>query len=332
MTMRTRVPQSVMPARRALLAGLAATLVTRPADAAADDWPARPVRIVCPFPAGGTTDLLARIAAEVLAGALGQPFVVENRSGAGGNIGALQVARAEPDGYTLLLGTPGPLAINAFLYRNIAFDGLRDFAPISQVAEVPNLIAAHPSLGVKNAAELIALAKRKRLTYGETSVGGSTHLAAELFRMQAGIEAEHVSYRGSSDMMPDLLAGRISYGSDNLPSLLPHVRSGALVGIGVTSAARWSGAPDLAAIAETLPGYEITAWFGVVAPRNTPAAVIERAQAALATGLRRPAIVRRLTELGATPLGDSSEAFGARIRSEHAKWGDVIRQAGIRLQ
>lgn len=228
----------VVPTRRACLAGLAASLIPRIGKAAPGDWPTRPVRLVCPFPAGGTTDLLARIAAEILAGALGQPFVVDNRSGAGGNIGAMQVARAEPDGYTLMLSSPGPLAINGFLYRDIGFDGLRDFVPISQVAEVPNLIAAHPGLGVKNAAELIALAKQRRLAYGETSIGGSTHLAAELFRIQAGIEAEHISYRGSSDMMPDLLAGRISYGSDNLPSMMPHVRSGALVGIGATGATR----------------------------------------------------------------------------------------------
>lgn len=327
----TRTPHSIAPTRRALLAGLAAGLGPRVARAAGD-WPQRPVRIICPFPAGGTTDLLARTAADILATALGQPFVVENRAGAGGNIGAAQAARAEPDGYTLLLSSPGPLAINAFLYSDMGFDGLRDFAPISQVAEVPNLIAAHPGLGVRNAAELIALAKRRQLTYGETSIGGSTHLAAELFRIQAGIEAEHISYRGSSDMMPDLLAGRISYGADNLPSMMPHVRSGALVGIGVTGSSRWSGAPDLPAIAETLPGYEVTAWFGVVAPRGTPAAIIGRAQAALAAGLRQPAVQHRLVGLGATPLGDTSEAFAARIRSEHAKWGEVIRQAGIRLQ
>ncbi len=178
--------------RRSLLAGLAA-LAAPPVLAAPGEWPARPVRLICPFPAGGTTDLCARIAAEILAGALGQPFVVDNRSGAGGNIGAAQAGRAEPDGYTLLLSSPGPLSINAHLYREMGFDGLRDFAPISQVAELPNLIAAHPSLGVRDAAGLIALAKTRRLTYGETSIGGSTHLAAELFRLQAGIEAEHIS-------------------------------------------------------------------------------------------------------------------------------------------
>ncbi|ONG58034.1 hypothetical protein BKE38_03610 [Pseudoroseomonas deserti] len=321
--------------RRSLLAGLATGLAT-PALAAhgsaPGEWPARPVRLICPFPAGGTTDICARIAAEILAGALGQPFVVDNRSGAGGNIGAAQAARAEPDGYTLLLSSPGPLSINAHLYREMGFDGLRDFAPVSQVAEVPNLIAAHPSLGVRDAAGLIALAKSRRLTYGETSIGGSTHLAAELFRIQAGIEAEHISYRGSADMMPDLLAGRIDYGSDNLPSIIPHVRSGALVGIGATSSGRWSGAPNLPAIAETLPGYEVTAWFGVVAPRATPPAILQKAQAVLAAGLRQPAVVSRLTELGAIPLGDTSENFAARIRSEHEKWGGVIRQAGIRLQ
>ena len=324
-----RAPRRIAPTRRGALAGLAAAFVAGRAGAA--DWPTRPVRLVCPFPAGGTTDLLARLAAEILSGAIGQPVVVENRSGAGGNIGAALVARAEPDGHTLLLTSPGPMSINAHLYRDMPYDGLRDFAPICQVAEVPNLIAAHPGLGVRDAAGLIALARRSRLAYGETSIGGSTHLAAELFRLQAGIEAEHISYRGSSDMMPDLLAGRIAYGCDNLPTIMPHVRSGALVGIGTTGARRWAGAPGLPAIAETLPGYEVAAWFGVAAPRGTPQAVIERAQAALAAGLRQPATVGRLMALGATPIGDTPAEFAARAQAEHVKWGQVIRQAGIRL-
>ena len=196
---------------------------------------------------------------------------------------------------------------------------------------MPNLLAAHPSLGVRDAAELIELAKQRRLAYGETSVGGTTHLAAELFRLRAGIEAEHVSYRGSAAMMPDLLAGRLGFAVDNLPSILPHVRSGALVPVGVTGARRWDGAPDIPAIAETLPGYEVSAWFGVVAPRNTPEAVIRRAHAVLAAGLRRPETVRRLAELGAVPIGDAPDAFRARIEAEHRKWGAVIREAGIRL-
>jgi len=332
MTADRPVLRHVTPTRRAWLKGVAAALAARSAHAATDDWPTRPIRMICPFPAGGTSDILARVAADILAQALGQPVVVDNRSGAGGNIGAAQAARAEPDGYTLLLSSPGPLAINSFLYSDPGFDGLRDFVPVTQIAEVPNLLAAHPGLGVKTAAELIALAKQRRLAYGETSIGGTTHLAAELFRIQAGIEADHVSYRGSSAMMPDLLAGRLSYGLDNLPSILPHVRSGALVGIGVTGAKRWSGAPDIPAIAETLPGYEVTAWFGVVAPRNTPDAIIGRLQSILAAGLAQPATVQKLADLGATPIGDAPEAFGARIRAEHAKWGAVIREAGIKLQ
>ncbi|WP_218014849.1 Bug family tripartite tricarboxylate transporter substrate binding protein [Teichococcus rhizosphaerae] len=326
-----RIGAPSMVTRRGWLAGAGAALALGARRAAAAGWPDRPIRMICPFPAGGTSDILARIAAEILAEGLGQPVVVDNRSGAGGNIGAAQAARAEPDGYTLLLSSPGPLSINAHLYKEPGFDGLRDFAPVTQVAEVPNLLAAHPGLGVRTAAELIALAKRRRLAYGETSIGGTTHLAAELFRLQAGIEADHVSYRGSAALMPDLLAGRLGYGFDNLPSILPHVRSGLLTGIGVTGAARWSGAPDIPAIAETLPGYEVTAWFGVVAPRATPEAIIRRAHAVLAAGLSRPAVARRLAELGATPIGDAPEAYAARIAAEHAKWGGVIRQAGIRL-
>lgn len=295
-------------------------------------WPSRPVRIMVGFPAGGTTDILGRIAAQILQEELGQPFVVENRPGAGSNIAAQAVLRSPADGYTLLLGSPGTNAINPHLYPNSGYDPLTDFLPISQIAEMPNLIAAHPSLGVRDAGALIALAKQRTLSYGETSIGGSTHLAAELFRLMAGIEATHVPYRGSAPMMTDLLPGRIDFGTDNLASILPHVRSGALIGIGVTSTRRWSGAPDIPAIAETLPGYEVTAWFGLVAPRGTPPEVIQRANAALRTGLTRPETASRLQELGATPLPGTPEEYQARNAAEFARLGDVIRRAGIRAE
>jgi tripartite-type tricarboxylate transporter receptor subunit TctC len=314
--------------RRTLLA--AASLLATPT-LAAEPWPARPVRIVVPFPPGGTVDILGRLTASWLQEATGQSFVVENRSGAGGNIGAQAVSRATPDGYTLLMGSPGTQAINAHLYPNPGYDGIADFAPISLVAELPNLLAAHPSLGLKTIPDLIARAKAERLAYGETSIGGSTHLSAELFRLQAGIEGEHITYRGSAPMLGDLLPGRIAWGVDNLPSILPHVRSGALTALGVTSKARWSGAPDIPAIAESLPGYEVTAWFGLLAPRGTPPEVISAANAALQRMLATPTAAQRLAEMGATPIPGTPEAYGAHIAAEHAKWGEVIRRAGIRL-
>ena len=314
--------------RRTLLA--AASLLATPS-LAAEPWPARPVRIVVPFPPGGTVDILGRLTASWLQEATGQSFVVENRSGAGGNIGAQAVSRATPDGYTLLMGSPGTQAINAHLYPNPGYDGIADFAPISLVAELPNLLVAHPSLGLKTIPDLIARAKAERLAYGETSIGGSTHLSAELFRLQAGIEGEHITYRGSAPMLGDLLPGRIAWGVDNLPSILPHVRSGALTALGVTSKARWSGAPDIPAIAESLPGYEVTAWFGLLAPRGTPPEVISAANAALQRMLATPTAAQRLAEMGATPIPGTPEAYGAHIAAEHAKWGEVIRRAGIRL-
>ncbi len=314
--------------RRALLA---TSLLAAPA-LAAESWPTRPVRIVVPFPPGGTVDILGRLTASWLREATGGSFVVENRSGAGGNIGAQAVARAAPDGTTLLMGSPGTQAINAHLYPNPGYDGIADFAPISLVAELPNLLAAHPSLGLRSIPELIARAKAERLAYGETSIGGSTHLSAELFRLQAGIEGEHITYRGSAPMLGDLLPGRIAWGVDNLPSILPHVRSGALTGLGVTSRARWSGAPDIPAIAESLPGYEVTAWFGLLAPRGTPPEVIAAANAALRRSLGTPAAAQRLAELGATPIPGTPEAYRAHIAAEYAKWGEVIRRAGIRLE
>jgi tripartite-type tricarboxylate transporter receptor subunit TctC len=314
--------------RRTLLA--AASLLAAPA-LAAEAWPSRPVRIVVPFPPGGTVDILGRLTANWLQEATGGNFVVENRSGAGGNIGAQVVARAAPDGTTLLMGSPGTQAINAHLYPNPGYDGIADFAPISLVAEVPNLLAAHPSLGLRTIPDLIARARAERLAYGETSIGGSTHLSAELFRLQAGIEGEHITYRGSAPMLGDLLPGRIAWGVDNLPSILPHVRSGALAALGVTGKARWSGAPDIPAIAESLPGYEVTAWFGLLAPRGTPPEVIAAANAALQRMLATPTAAQRLAELGATPIPGTPEAYRAHIAAEFAKWGDVIRRAGIRL-
>ena len=315
--------------RRSLLA--AASLLAAPA-LAAEAWPSRPVRIIVPFPPGGTVDILGRLTANWLGEATGGNVIVENRSGAGGNIGAQAAARAAPDGTTLLMGSPGTQAINAHLYPNPGYDGIADFAPISLVAELPNLLAAHPSLGLKTIPDLIARARTERLAYGETSIGGSTHLSAELFRLQAGIEGEHITYRGSTPMLGDLLPGRIAWGVDNLPSILPHIRSGALRALGVTSRARWSGAPDIPAIAESLPGYEVTAWFGLLAPRGTPDEVIAAANAALGRMLATPAAAQRLAELGATPIPGTPEAYRAHIAAEYAKWGEVIRRAGIRLE
>ena len=316
--------------RRGILAGLATAPFIRPARA--ETWPVRPVRIVAPFPPGGTVDILARLTAGWLQEAIGQTFIVENRSGAGGNIGAAAVARAAPDGYTLLLGSPGTQAINAHLYPDPGYDGIADFAPISLVAEVPNLLAVHPSLNIQTVPALIAAAKARSLAYGETSIGGSTHLSAELFRLQAGIEGVHVSYRGSSPMLADLLPGRIAWGVDNLPSILPHIRSGALVAVGVTSKSRWSGAPEIPAIAESLPGYEVTAWFGLLAPKGTPGEPIGTANAALRRMLATPAAMQRLGELGATPIAGTPEAYRDHIAAEYRKWGDVIRRAGIKLE
>jgi len=314
-------------ARRSLLA---ATLAT-PA-LAQTNWPQRPIRILVGFPAGGTTDLLARIAGQIFQEELGQPVVIENRPGAGGNIAAQTVLRAPADGYTLMLGSPGTNAINAHLYSNAGYDPLTDFLPISQVAEVANLMAAHPSLGVRDVAGLIELAKSRRLSYGETSIGGSTHLSAELFRLMAGIEATHVPYRGSAPMMIDLLPGRIDFGFDNLPSILPHVRSGALIGLGVTSTRRTPSAPEIATIAETLPGYEVTAWFGIVAPRGTPPGVIARANASLRAGLSKPQTMARLQDLGATALPGTPEEYQARNVAQHARLGELIRRVGIRAE
>ncbi|MBR0649387.1 tripartite tricarboxylate transporter substrate binding protein [Roseomonas terrae] len=322
---------STVALRRRALLSAATALLAAPALAQAS-WPNRPIRLMVGFPAGGTTDILGRIAAQILQESLGQPVVVENRPGAGSNIAAQAVLRSPADGYTLLLGSPGTNAINPHLYSNAGYDPLKDFLPISQIAEVPNLIAAHPGLGVRDAGALIAMAKSRTMSYGETSIGGSTHLAAELFRLMGGFEATHVSYRGSSPMMVDLLPGRIDFGTDNLPSILPHIRSNALVAIGVTSAERWPANPDIPAIAETLPGYEVTAWFGLVAPRGTPPEIIERLNTALRAGLEKPETAARMAELGARPLPGTPEVYQARNEREFVRLGDLIRRVGIRAE
>ena len=301
---------------------------------AAQDWPAKPVRIVVPFAPGGTTDILARFVAADLAATLGQPFNPDNRAGAGGNIGAAEVAKAAPDGYTFLMGTPGTQAINQFLYAKMPYDTERDLIPVSYVASVPNVVVAHPGLGFKTLADLIAYAKAKPGALNSASPGnGSTgHLSLELFkRMAGGLEITHVPYKGSGPALNDLIGGQVQMTIDNLPSAMPHIKAGKLTALGITSAKRIPSLPGVPAVAETLPGYAAESWFVLVAPRGTPDPIVRKLSAEVDKLLKKPAIVEKLKSLGAEPVGGTPEQLGALIAAETKKWREVVRASGAKV-
>lgn len=297
----------------------------------AADWPRRPIRLLVPFSAGGTTDILARIIADPLGARLGQPLVVENRPGAGGSIGADVVAKANPDGYTLLMTTIGTAAINYGLYRDLPYKP-SDLAAISNVAAVPNVIIATPRLQAQTLQEAVALAKRRRegLTIGSSGNGSSLHLTGELLKEAAGIDLVHVPFRGSGPMLTEVIAGRVDLAVDNLPSSLGHVREGRLRALAVTSEQRSPALPDVPTTREAgFPTVEAVAWFGVQAPANTPQPVLQRLATEIQTVLQDASVKARLAEQGAMAVGDTPEQFQAFIDGEIARWGDVIRRGNI---
>jgi tripartite-type tricarboxylate transporter receptor subunit TctC len=299
---------------------------------AQERYPAKTVRIIVPFAAGGSTDIFARYIADKLADALGQTVVVDNRTGAAGNIGAELVAHAAPDGYTLLMATTGVMAINNALYRNPGYDAARDFEPVIFIASITNVLAVSPELPVKTVRELIALAKSKPgvLSFASSGAGSSTHLSAELFKSMAGIDMLHVPYKGSSQAMTDLTAGRVSMIFDNMPSSLPFIKAGKLRGIAVTGAKRSLILPDLPTIAESgVPGYESMSWVGIAAPAGTPKDIVARLNREIGVILTQPDIREKFAQGGADPVGSSPQAFAEHIRLEREKWGKLIRERGI---
>lgn len=297
------------------------------------DWPAKPVRIVVPFAPGGTTDITARVIAERLTQELKQTFVVENKAGAGGNVGATEVSKAAPDGYTFLMGTPGTQAINQFLYPNMPFDTAKDFAPVSLVVRVPNVLIVHPSVGAKTLAEFIAMAKKRPggFSYGSPGNGTTGHLSTELFKGRAQIFAVHIPYRGSNPMLLDLMGGQIQMAIDNLPSAMPHIRSGKLVALGVTSSARNAQLPDVPTIASVLPDYAAESWFVLMAPAGTPAAIINRLSSEVDRILKRPEVIERFKGLGAEPVGGTPEQLGQFLAAETRKWQQVVKASGAKI-
>jgi len=280
-------------------------LVLQATTASAQAWPAKTVRIVVPFPPGGSADLLPRIVGEKLAQQWGQPVVIENRAGAGGNIGATAVFQAEPDGYTLLAAPPPPLVINRLIYPKLAYDSTQ-FVPMTVIAAIPNVLLVHPKVVANSVSELIAYAKQNpgKLNYASQGSGTTSHLTAELFRSIAGgLQITHVPYKGTAPALADLLAGQVDLMFDNLGVSLPQVKSGKLKALAVASSKRFRGLPDVPALAETLPGFEAVAWFGIVGPPKTPAAIAEKVAADVAETLKNPDVLRRLSDLSADPLG-----------------------------
>ena len=301
--------------------------------ASAQDWPARPVRIIVPFPPGGSADLLPRAVSEKLAGRWRQPVIVENRPGAAGNIGADAVFRAEPDGYTLLAAPPPPLVINRLLYQKLPYDSTQ-FVPITVIGAIPNVLLVAPTLGVNSIRELISLAKGNpgKLNYASQGSGTTSHLTAELFKsMAGGLDIRHIPYKGTAPALTDLLGGQVDMMCDNLGVSLPHVRSGKLRALAVASKKRFAALPDVPALAEVLPGFESLAWFGVVAPPKTSAAIAEKVAAAVAEAIRHPDVLRRLRELSAEPMGLSPAQTGAFMREETERWGAIIRSARVKV-
>jgi tripartite-type tricarboxylate transporter receptor subunit TctC len=298
------------------------------------EWPNKPVRIIVPFPPGGSADLMPRAVAEKLAESWRQPVIVDNRPGAAGNIGADVVYRAEPDGYTLLSAPPPPLVINRLLYQKLTYDSSR-FVPITVIGAIPNVLLVHPKTKANTVQEFIALAKANpgKLNYASQGIGSTSHLTAELFKsMAGGLDIAHVPYKGTAPALADLLGGQVDMMCDNLGVSLPHVRAGKLKALAVASAKRVKSLPQVPALAETLPGFEAVAWFGIVAPPNTPSAIAEKVAAGVQEALRQPEVVKRLSELSAEPMGLTPAQTAAYMKQETERWAAVIKSAGVKAE
>ncbi|MDB5931063.1 MAG: hypothetical protein JWR60_2770 [Polaromonas sp.] len=333
-------PKQKLPTRRFALRTLTTVvalgsglLAAVPAGAQAA-YPSKTITIIVPFAAGGTTDILARIVGQALTAELGQTVIVDNRAGAGGNIGGQAAARATADGYTLFMGTVGTHAINASLYKKMPFDPVKDFSPLTRVANVPNLLVANPAQPFKTVKELIAYAKANpgKLNFGSSGNGSSIHLSGELFKSMAKVDMQHVPYKGSAPAMTDLLGNQVAIMFDNMPSAIQHVRSGKLRAIAVTTPKRSPELPDVPTIAEAgVPGYEATSWFGMFAPAATPPAVIARLNTAIVKVLAKPEVSKQINEQGAEVYSETPQQFATFIQKEAAKWSKVVKDSGASM-
>jgi tripartite-type tricarboxylate transporter receptor subunit TctC len=325
-----------MKALRAIVTALVAATacVTSVAVAQVPAYPSKPVRLVVPFPAGGTTDILARAVAQKLAETWGQSVIVDNRPGAGGNIGTELVAKAPPDGYTLLMGTVGTHAINASVYSKLPYDPVKDFTPVILVAGVPNVLVVNPALPVNSVPGLVAYAKAHpdTLNFASSGSGTSIHLSGELFKVLTGVRMMHVPYKGSAPALADLMGGQVQLMFDNLPSSLPFVKAGRLRALAVTSVTRAAALPDTPTLAESgVPGFEASSWFGILAPAGTPHDVVMCIDTEVARWLASTEARDKLAAQGAIAAGGTPEDFARHIAAESAKWARVVRASGARV-
>jgi tripartite-type tricarboxylate transporter receptor subunit TctC len=298
------------------------------------EYPDKPVKIIVPYPPAGTTDILARLIAQRLAERLKQPFVIDNRPGAGGVIGSMAVAKSPPDGYTLLMATVNTHGINSALFKNLSYDAVKDFTPITIIGSTPNVLMVNPGVRAKNLDELLALARASpgSLNFGSTSQGGSPHMSGELLQAMTGVDIAHIPYKGAGPMLIDLIGGQVQMGFDNLPSSIGHIRSGKLRAIAVTTAKRFPGAPEIPTMAESgVPGYELSAWFGLLAPAATPKPVIDLLYRNIGDILKQPDMVKQLFELGAEPGGNTPDNFAQQIASDVEKWRKVVKATGVKV-
>jgi len=323
-----------MPMRAVFLAAVLALALAVPAAAHAQAWPNKPIKYIVNFAPGGTTDILGRMVASGLSASLGQPVVVENKPGQAGSIGAAECARAAPDGYTLCGGTISSHAINASLYAKLPYDPLKDFAPITLLASLPNMLIVHPSLNVGSVNELVALLKANpnKYSFGSAGNGTSQHISGELFKIMTGTQMQHVPYKGSGPMIPDLLAGQIQLSFENITTAYPQVKAGKLKALAVTSAKRSFVAPEVPTMAEAgLAGYDISSWQAMYAPAGTPKEIVSRLHAETARILRTPENAKRLQDLGLDAGGITPEELAAFMRNEIPRLGKIVKDSGARV-
>jgi len=300
--------------------------------AGAQEWPAKPLRIIVPFSPGGVADNSARVVAEPLAARLGQQVLVENRPGASGNIGTQAVAQADADGYTLLLGFDGTMVINPHVFAKVPFDTVRDFAPVTKLGDATLILVAHPSVPARNLGQLLELAKSKSFAYGTSGTGGTPHLAGELLKQRTGAQLEHIPYKGGGQAITDVVGGQIPLVFTAIATAQQYVRTGRLVAIAVPSAKRSSALPEVATFQESgLAGFDVSSWVGIFAPAKTPAPVVEKLNRELEAALKTPLVRERYATLGIEPVGNTPAQFGGQVRADLARWAEVVKAANVKV-